>query len=306
MAEKRQNIEKIEQLTAQIVQFQEQASEFEKLQATVQRLVAENSEISEKLKDAEKGPKIELPEGLSEEEIKKELETRLKPKIESELKSELESSVRQNVESEIRAELAPKLEAEIRSDLEENVLVALEEELRQKIEEEIRGQTGSTAVNLEVNPETSVQPPDYSEEIAQFHQKISELEQQLQAANQLQSNSNLKLQNLTEDLESTQSQAQILLQQLNENQELNQKNLAEKKILEEKISELENRPPPEPVVQQGTEPVPEKPAIIDRSGEIEELLSKLSLATKTIEEQKVVSDNVTKGAGRLINTGDKN
>ena len=266
-------------------------------QATVQRLSAENSEICEKLAESEKGPKIELPAGISEEEIKTELTNRLKPEIESKLKLDLEPSLRQSLEAEIRAEIAPKLASEIRSDLEENVLVALEEELRLKIEEELRGQKGSTeftSENLSAIPTSSAQTTD-------FENKISDLEQELEAAKQLEENSSQKIKNLTEDLESAQSQATILLQQLNEFQELQQKNIKEKNDLEAKIRELENVQNSDPKIPTVNEPVEHQNNEIDRSEEINELLSKLSLATRTIEEQKAISENTTKDFEARLN-----
>ena len=207
---------------------------------------------------------------------------------------DLEPSLRQSLEAEIRAEIAPKLASEIRSDLEENVLVALEEELRLKIEEELRGHKGSTEENLSTIPTSLAQTTD-------FENKISDLEQELKAAKQLEENSSQEIKNLTEDLESAQSQATILLKQLNEFQELQQKNIKEKNDLEAKIRELENVQNSDPNILTVNEPLERQNDEIDRSAEINELLSKLSLATRTIEEQKAISENTTRDFESRLN-----
>lgn len=169
-------------------------------------------------------------------------------------------------------------------------MVALEEELRLKIEEELRGHKESTEFtsgNLSAIPLSSATTAD-------FENKISHLEEELRAAQELGGNSFEEIKNLTEDLESAQSQATILLQQLNEFQELQQKNIEEKNDLEARIRELENQQNSDPKIPTVSEPVEHQNDEIDRSAEINELLSKLSLATRTIEEQKAISENTTK------------
>ena len=166
-----------------------------------------------------------------------------------------------------------------------------------KIEEELRGHkesTESTSENLSAIQSSSAQ-------IADFENKISDLEQELKTAKQLEENSSQEIKNLTEDLESAQSQATILLQQLNEFQKLQQKNIEEKNDLEAKIRELENLQNSDPKIPTVNEPVEHQNDEIDRSAEINELLSKLSLATRTIEEQKAISEKTTKDFESRIN-----
>ena len=187
MAEKRQNIEKIRLLTSQIADYDQIREELTQLRGQLEMVQSENARLTEELANQKPSGPL-LPPGLSEEEIRAQIEDQLRPEIQQKLESDLTPQIQEKV----RTELTTRLEAEIRADLEENVLVALEDELRQKIEEEFKDQNRTAA-----EPE-----PPHDGAVTELTNQIVALESQIKMTNDENVHLNAQLNSLTDELNS--------------------------------------------------------------------------------------------------------
>jgi len=132
MAVKRANEDKIRLLESQLAQIEQNSVAVKDAEAMLKQITLDNEQLKQ---DLATRPKIELPEGLSEDEIRQKLSEELRPEVENDVRACLAKELSDGVKEELRESLS----SEIRKELEETVLEALEDELRIKVEEELGG-----------------------------------------------------------------------------------------------------------------------------------------------------------------------
>ena len=273
IAEKRQNIEKIRLLTSQIEDYDKIRTELIELRVQLETVKAENVNLTDQLNN--QPAVVPIPAGLSEDEIRIQLEEQLRPSVLEKLELELTPGVRESAEKQLRSELTNQLESEIRVDLEQNVLVALEEELRQKIEEELKQNAPPAPTPSPPAPSPPQQTdPAVNDELIN---QINALQIQIKTLTDENTNLTSNVNGLIEELKSHKMSLGQAQTDLDEQQSANSQ-------LKEELSQTQQQTQLGQTQQQQT--------LLDESAKILELNQQLSTAETTIEQHKTETTGI--------------
>ena len=106
MAVKRANEDKIRLLESQLAQFQQNSLAVKDVEAMLKQITLDNEQLKQ---DLATRPKIELPEGLSEDEIRQKLSEELRPEVENDVRASLANELSNEVKEELRESLSSEI-----------------------------------------------------------------------------------------------------------------------------------------------------------------------------------------------------